>query len=72
MVLYPWRNVSVDNYVQIVSLIISQSILVLKTEAIDFSQDYIWFDDSPLQSEMRILRVRSAVEKWIIMDTKNP
>ena len=45
---------------------------VLKTEAIDFSQDFIWLDDSPLQSEMSVLRARDAVEKCIVMDAKNP
>lgn len=44
----------------------------LKTEAIDFSQDFRWFDDDPTLKEREILRSKGVEDKLIIVDlTKN-
>jgi hypothetical protein len=44
----------------------------LKTEAINFSQPFYWFDDYLLEVEKRILLEKRCFEKWIKIDlTKN-
>lgn len=40
----------------------------LKTEAIDFSQPFCWFDDYLLEVEKRILLENSCIDKWIKID----
>ena len=45
---------------------------VLKTEAIDFTRDFVWLEDAPLQSEMRALRERAALDRLILMDRNDP
>lgn len=37
----------------------------LKTEGIDFSNDFIWFDDNIFQSETKILREYNCVDSLI-------
>jgi hypothetical protein len=45
----------------------------LKTEAIDFSQDFRWLDDYPMMSELGILAEHKAEKKIILIDLKkNP
>lgn len=43
----------------------------LKTEAIDFSSDFIWLDDNPFASEIKILKSHSANDKLIIVNLDN-
>jgi hypothetical protein len=40
----------------------------LKTEAIDFSSDFLWLDDSPFVSEINVLTSHSANNKLIVVD----
>ncbi len=40
----------------------------LKTEAINFSQPFYWFDDYLLEVEKRILLENMCLEKWIKID----
>jgi hypothetical protein len=40
----------------------------LKTEAIDFSKDFRWFDDYPMKVEREILAKNGAEDKLIICD----
>ena len=40
----------------------------LKTEAINFSQPFFWFDDYLLEVEKRILFENRCLEKWIMID----
>ena len=40
----------------------------LKTDAIDFSSEFCWLDDSPFQSEINILDKNSGIDKLIIVD----
>ncbi len=40
----------------------------LKTEAINFSQPFYWFDDYLLEVEKRILLENRCLEKWIKID----
>jgi hypothetical protein len=44
----------------------------LKTEAIEFSSDFIWVDDNPFVSEINILTAHSSNDKLIIADLNNP
>ena len=40
----------------------------LKTEAIDFSSDFIWLDDNPFDSEINALTARFANDKLVTVD----
>lgn len=45
----------------------------LKTEAIDFSKNFIWLDDYLMESEANILKENNTSEKIIIVDLReNP
>lgn len=39
-----------------------------KTEAIDFTQDFLWFDDDLYDDERDELLAHSALEKWVAVD----
>ncbi len=43
----------------------------LKTEAIDFSSDFIWLDDNPFVSEINTLAAHFANDKLIIVNLEN-
>jgi hypothetical protein len=43
----------------------------LKTEAIDFSSDFIWLDDNPFVSEINVLTAHFANDKLIIVNLDN-
>ena len=43
----------------------------LKTEAIDFSADFIWLDDYLFDSEIKELNERGTNSSWIKVDLKN-
>lgn len=46
---------------------------VLKTDALDFSQDFLWFDDYIMDAEMKVLEEHDAVQKFVKIDLdKNP
>lgn len=36
-----------------------------KTEAINFSDDFLWFDDQVFEEEKRILKLNNKYESWI-------
>jgi hypothetical protein len=40
----------------------------LKTEAIDFTSEFIWLDDYPLQAEINVLTRQSKNDRLIIVD----
>jgi hypothetical protein len=40
----------------------------LKTEAIDFAQPFLWFDDDPLASEREVLNRRGVLDSWREVD----
>lgn len=45
----------------------------LKTEAIDFTQKFLWFDDDPLEAEIEILKQNNSLHRLININTmKNP
>lgn len=46
--------------------------ITLKTEAIDFSSDFIWLEDNPFASEINILTAHFAKDKLIIVDLNKP
>lgn len=43
----------------------------LKTEAIDFSQDFRWFDDYSMQAELNVLAENNAKDKLVLVDLKS-
>jgi len=46
---------------------------ILKTDALDFSSDFLWFDDYLMQSEEKVLEEHNARDKQILIDLKkNP
>ena len=45
---------------------------VLKTDAIDFSKDFIWLDDEVFESEQAILREHNVEENQFMMDPFEP
>lgn len=40
----------------------------LKTDAIDFEQDFLWFDDDLWPDELKVLEDNSAIERFIMVD----
>jgi hypothetical protein len=40
----------------------------LKTEAIDLTSDFVWLDDSPLESEKRVLAANNASNGLIVVN----
>lgn len=45
----------------------------LKTDAIDFSQPFLWFDDDLLPEERDVLIAHNALVSWVEVDlAKNP
>lgn len=45
----------------------------LKTEAIDFSHDFLWFDDDVFDEEKEALRYHEAFDSWVEIDlSSNP
>lgn len=45
---------------------------VLKTDAIDKDQDFVWFDDNLFESEKRVLDAYNVVDGFFRMDPKDP
>jgi hypothetical protein len=43
----------------------------LKTEAIDFSQDFIWIDDYPFNSEKEVLLSYNRLDSLVLVDLNN-
>ncbi len=45
---------------------------VLKTDAIDFTKPFIWFDDNLMLSERQVLEEHSCLSSHFAMDPKDP
>ena len=45
---------------------------VMKTEAIDMDQDFIWFDDSLFETERKTLEAYYVLDGFYRMDPKDP
>ncbi|MCL5410455.1 MAG: hypothetical protein M1324_01220 [Patescibacteria group bacterium] len=44
-----------------------------KTEAIDFNNDFRWYDDYLFEEEIKVLKEKNRLDSWIKIDlTKNP
>jgi hypothetical protein len=43
-----------------------------KTEAIDFSQPFVWFDDDAFESEWKILELHGALDGQFHMNLRDP
>ena len=45
----------------------------LKTDAIDFSKDFLWFDDDLWPDELQILEDNNATHRFVMVDlSKEP
>lgn len=44
---------------------------VMKTEAIDMGQDFVWFDDSIFETERRALEANHALDRFYRMNSKD-
>ncbi len=42
-----------------------------KTEALDFSKNFYWLDDSPIMHEQNVLREHNMFDRWIKVDIKH-
>ena len=40
----------------------------LKTDAIDFSQPFVWFDDDLMDEERSVLEAHNALNRWVGVD----
>jgi len=40
----------------------------LKTEAIDFTQPFRWYDDDVFEAELAILQQKNALDSWVKID----
>lgn len=56
--------------VQLLTLIKPTEWLELKTEAINFNADFLWFDDDPQPAELKILEENNATEQLILIDLR--
>lgn len=45
---------------------------VLKTEGIDFSKPFVWFDDNLFQSEQMVLEKHGCLSSHFLMDPSDP
>ncbi len=44
---------------------------VLKTDGIDFTQNFRWLDDAPMESEKLFLMTKGLLDKLILIDLKD-
>lgn len=62
-----------DTIIELVKGIKPTTWRTFKTEAIDFSSQFFWIDDEPLQHEKNILEKNNSFGRWIKVDTcKDP
>ena len=45
---------------------------VLKTDGIDFSKPFVWFDDNLFQSEQMVLEEHGCLSSHFLMDPRDP
>lgn len=43
----------------------------LKTEAIDFDEDFIWLEDYPFEAEKKVLREKGKLDALFLVDLKD-
>jgi hypothetical protein len=60
-----------DNLMEMISTIKATTWTTLKTEAIDMTNDFLWFDDYPLQAEIEQLKLNCKLENLIIVNLDN-
>ncbi len=61
---YMQRLVSSETY-QLIQKIKPTTWSTYKTEAIDFSQPFVWYDDNPLMSEIDTLRAKEVLKNLV-------
>lgn len=44
----------------------------LKTEAIDFTSDFLWIEDNPMEDEKAVLKASSATDRLLLLEENNP
>ncbi|MBE2190279.1 MAG: hypothetical protein IAE98_12540 [Candidatus Kapabacteria bacterium] len=60
-----------DNIMGMISTIKATNWTTLKTEAIDMTNDFQWFDDYPLQAEIEQLKLNGKLDNLIIVNLDN-
>ena len=63
------RKYSSDEFFRNIKKIKPTSFDVFKTEAIDFSEEFVWIDDSPLSSEIDLLAKHGKLNSWHEVNT---
>jgi hypothetical protein len=57
-----------DNLLQKLVVIKPTTWSTLKTEAIDLSNDFLWFDDYPLEAEIEQLKLHGKLDCLVVVD----
>lgn len=62
-----------EDLINLVSKIKPTSWKVLKIEAINLDEDFMWFDDTLMQTEEKMLREKGKLDSFVLVDIdKNP
>ncbi len=64
------RNNVVQDTIDLATKIKATDWDVLKTDAIDMSEDFVWFDDSPMASELIALEKNNKTDSLYHMNTR--
>ena len=65
------RDLLPDDILNLAKLIKPTNWNTQKTEAIDFSKDFLWFDDYIFEAEKRVLQENNKLESWIKIDLRS-
>ena len=65
------RDFLPDDILNLAKLIKPTNWNTQKTEAIDFSKDFLWFDDYIFEAEKRVLQENNKLESWIKIDLRS-
>lgn len=57
-----------EKTIELMKNILSTNWNTLKTEAIDFSKPFLWFDDHVLEVEKEILKKNNCFNSWVQID----
>ena len=66
-----FSNFLEGDYIELFKRIKPTNWQTLKTEAIDFSNDFIWLDDYILEQEQKVLKEKGKLDSWVKIDLNN-
>ena len=68
-----FSNFLPGEYIELFKKIEPTNWQTLKTEAIDFSKDFLWLDDYILEQEQKVLEEKGKLDSWMKIDlNSNP